>query len=131
MGRRSSGRRSAVRFTRRLGKHMHASAVDSTAVLTEPVGHKPSVAVLMTCFNRREQTLRCLQHLFAQTALTQISLHVVLLDDASTDGTAEAVREAFPDVQLMRGTGQLYWNRGMRMAFAEALRRGFDFYLWL
>ncbi len=92
---------------------------------------KPSVAVVMTCFNRREKTLLCLQHLFCQEESIPFALTVVLVDDASTDGTAAAVEDRFPAVHLLRGSGDLYWNRGMRMAFGWALERRFDFYVWL
>ena len=87
--------------------------------------------MLMTSFNRRAHTLLCLEKLFAQTALPEFTLEVILLDDASTDGTGDAVRARFPSVTVLAGTGQLYWNQGMRAAFAHALGRGFDFYLWL
>ena len=48
-----------------------------------------SIAVLMTCYNRVETTLRCLHSLFNQTIKQSdnqtISLDVWLVDDASTD----------------------------------------------
>jgi GT2 family glycosyltransferase len=56
---------------------------------------------------------------------------VILLDDASPDGTAEEVAERFPEVEVLHGTGDLFWNRGMHVAFAKALDRVFDYYLWL
>ena len=89
------------------------------------------IAVLMTCFNRREQTLRCLERLFGQVGKQPFELAVILVDDGSTDGTAAAVEEGFPAVQVVRGSGNLYWNQGMRLAFAHASRREFDGYLWL
>lgn len=95
------------------------------------MNEKPSIAVLMTSFNRRAQTLECLRLLYAQTAMSHVSLHVILVDDASADGTTDAVQAAFPRVDVFAGTGKLYWNGGMRKAFAHALERGYDFYLWL
>lgn len=73
--------------------------------------------VLLCCYNRRVKTLKCLQALFAQG----VALRVVLVDDASTDGTADAVRQQFPQVQLLTGTGQLYWTGAMRLAWQHAL----------
>lgn len=88
------------------------------------------VAVLMTCFNRRELTLRCLRALFAQHC-SDLSLEVFLVDDCSTDGTEAAIARDFPDVRILRGTGELYWTGGMRQAFGAALALSFDHYLWL
>jgi GT2 family glycosyltransferase len=61
----------------------------------------------------------------------QATLEVYLVDDGSTDDTCVAVQTQFPFVNVIRGTGSLYWNGGMRVAFAEALRQGHDIYLWL
>jgi|GEM_PF-577513 len=73
--------------------------------------------VLLCCYNRKEKTLKCLQALFAQG----VALRVVLVDDASSDGTADAVRQQFPQVQLLTGNGQLYWTGAMRLAWRHAL----------
>lgn len=93
--------------------------------------NKVRIAVLMTCFNRREGTLRCLETIFAQGGAEALEFRVTLVDDGSTDGTAEAVLAAFPQVDLVQGSGNLYWNQGMRLAFAHASRRDCDAYLWL
>ena len=53
------------------------------------------------------------------------------MDDGSNDGTSEAVRTRFPDVHILEGDGNLFWNRGMHAAFSAAINKGFDFYLWL
>jgi GT2 family glycosyltransferase len=91
----------------------------------------PSIAVLIACFNRRDQTLRCLGALFSQVNEEHRSVQVILVDDGSTDGTADAVRHAYPNVHILKGSGQLFWNGGMRAAFAEAVKSKFDFLLWL
>nr|MBA2443395.1 glycosyltransferase family 2 protein [Rubrobacter sp.] len=36
-----------------------------------------------------------------------------------------------PQVEVLRGDGTLFWNGGMRRAFAEALEGDHDHYLWL
>jgi GT2 family glycosyltransferase len=88
------------------------------------------VAVLITCFNRREVTLRCLDSLFAQS-LANCSLQVFVVDDASEDGTLDAIALRFPEARLFSGTGDLFWNHGMHTAFSMALPEDFDYYLWL
>ncbi|MEM3433164.1 MAG: glycosyltransferase family 2 protein [Candidatus Methanomethyliaceae archaeon] len=90
-----------------------------------------TLAALLTVHNRRATTLACLDALLGQLLPAGIRLSVFLVDDGSTDGTAEAVRERFPEVRLLQGSGSLFWNGGMRLAFSKALKEGFDYYLWL
>jgi GT2 family glycosyltransferase len=66
-----------------------------------------------------------------QKGIDNIDLQIFLVDDGSTDGTGSAVRRNFPNVRILKGDGELYWNGGMRLAFGEALQRGYDYYLWL
>lgn len=89
------------------------------------------VAVLMACHNRVNKTIACLDALYAQKNIDDVEVNVFLLDDGSTDGTAELVKEKYPDVNIIMGDGSLFWNRGMHRAFEEALKVGFDYYLWL
>lgn len=94
------------------------------------------VAILMTCFNRREMTLSCLldcyRQIDAMSGSGTYSFSCYLVDDGSTDGTAEAVAQQFPQVRLIRSDGNLYWNQGMRLAWDRASKdRDYDFYLWI
>lgn len=107
-----------------------------------------NIAVLMTCHNRRDITLRCLsslrvavEQLGAKVKDERLSAHVFLVDDGSTDGTGDAVQtwhESLPpsststfDLNLIAGTGNLYWAKGMALAWREALRHDLDYFLWL
>ncbi len=90
------------------------------------------VAAILTCFNRREKTLACLNALFQNTIVNDMVLEVFLVDDGSTDGTSEAVKASFPSVNVIKGSGDLFWNRGMHKAWTEASKKKqFDYYLWL
>jgi GT2 family glycosyltransferase len=89
------------------------------------------IATLITCHNRKTKTLACLDALFRNTLPEGYSLDVFLVDDGSTDGTAQAIIERYPQVNIITGNGSLFWNRGMHLAFAAAMKEGFDFYLWL
>tara|TARA_Y100000815_G_scaffold275317_1_gene312826 strand:- start:2381 stop:3244 length:864 start_codon:yes stop_codon:yes gene_type:complete len=86
------------------------------------------IAVLLTCFNRKEKTLKCLSHLFNQDNFVD----VYLVDDGSTDGTSTAILTKFSQVNIINGSGDLYWNNGMRLAWQTASAvKDYDFYIWL
>lgn len=85
------------------------------------------IAALLTCHNRKEKTRKCLCSLYEITR----DIDVFLVDDNSSDGTSTMVREEFPSVFLIHGSGSLFWNRGMHRAWVEALRGKYDYYLWL
>lgn len=90
------------------------------------------IAILLTCYNRKENTLACLQNLFQAIVPENYVFKVFLIDDGCTDGTAEAVKNQFSDVAIIRGDGDLYWNRGMHLAWTTASNtKEYDFYLWL
>jgi GT2 family glycosyltransferase len=89
------------------------------------------LAVVLTCFNRKQKTLDCLNALISNTGLDDVKVSAVLVDDGSTDGTAEAVRQSFPWVQVVVSNGDLFWCRGMHKAFEIALHEDHDYYLWL
>jgi len=90
-----------------------------------------SIAVIMTVHNRKELTLSCLSHLFESGFSFNCFFDVYLTDDGCTDGTPEAVKVQFPKVNILKGDGNLYWNRGMHLAWNEAVKKNYDYYLWL
>lgn len=90
------------------------------------------LAVLLTVHNRREKTLICLNNLFNQVIPDGVSLGVFLTNDGCTDGTPEAVKERYPQVNIVQGDGTLFWNRGMYAAWEAAEKaKDYDFFLWL
>ena len=92
---------------------------------------KIRLCILLTCFNRKEKTLACFAAVQANVLPINIELTAVVVDDGSTDGTAEAVSKAYPWVRVVRSTDNLYWCRGMYQAFAIAEQSNPDFYIWL
>lgn len=87
------------------------------------------ISGLVTCHNRKALTIACLRSLLQQNLPQSATLRVVLVDDGSSDGTSDAVRETFPQVRIIQGSGNLFWCGGMRMAWREAAKDDPDYYL--
>ena len=91
-----------------------------------------TIAVLLTCHNRREKTLNCLNSLYTCRLPVNHILEVFFVDDGSIDGTSHAVKTLFPKANIIPGDGTLFWNRGMLLAWETAAKvKHFDYYLWL
>lgn len=90
-----------------------------------------SFAILMTCFNRAEKTLKCLDTLHKATLPTNYSFEVFLVDDASKDNSAEKIKQSYPLVNVINGTGNLFWCGGTNLAWVHASEKKFDYYIWL
>ena len=86
-----------------------------------------NIAVLITCYNRIDYTIRCLNNVLQLNS----NIDMYLVDDNSTDGTALQVSKEFPMVNIIKGTGNLFWNRGMHLAWLHASKYDYDFYIWL
>ena len=95
-----------------------------------------SIAVLITVYNRRDDTLKCLDSLAEESSKSaNFIISVFLTDDGSTDGTAKCIKERkYPfDIIILEGDGSLYWNGGMINSWKAAIDSGeaFDGFLWL
>ncbi len=75
------------------------------------------INIVIPVHNRRELTRQCLEDLSVQTYR---QFRTIVVDDGSTDGTEEMIREGFPDVIVIKGDGNLWWteatNWGVRYA---------------
>ena len=58
----------------------------------------PVLSIIVISYNTREMTLACLASVLAET---RTPFELIVVDNASTDGSAEAIAESFPDVRLL------------------------------
>ena len=82
---------------------------------------KPLATVVITTKNRRDELSHAVRSALSQSILAE----VLVIDDGSSDGTAEMVRAEFPLVRLERSESSLglitQRNRAARLATGEVL----------
>ena len=71
---------------------------DHTQFASGMAGMNPRVMAVILNTNRREDTLACLASLQRNT---YPDLSTIVLDNASTDGSVETIRAAYPDVRII------------------------------
>lgn len=90
------------------------------------------IAAMACCYNRITKTKTFLESLTSQHLPVGYVMDIYMLDDRSPDGTADFIRENYPSVNLIEGSGSLFWAGGMRMLWGHVLKTGeYDFYLLL
>jgi GT2 family glycosyltransferase len=97
----------------------------SAATMTAP---RPDVSLIIVSWNTRALLEQCLTSMFGTTdrerassggaAVDGMSVEVIVVDNASADGSAEMVRDRFPCVRLIANTS----NRGFAPANNQAYR---------
>ena len=84
------------------------------------------IAIVLPVHNRKDDTMNCLRQL-QDIKMEGFQIEVVIIDDGSTDGTAEAVSRAYPDATILQGDGNLWWAGGVNTGFEYALQNDHDF----
>jgi len=88
-----------------------------------------SSCIVIPVHNRRATTLACLHVLKSQGVLDWAK--VIVVDDGSSDGTADAIRTEFPQIVILTGDGNLWWGRAINLGMQWAFEQGAESVLWL
>lgn len=86
-----------------------------------PGEQKIRVEIVAPVHNRRDITLQCLRSL-SRLDTTNLEVHIVIVDDGSTDGTSEAINRNFPEVEIVKGDGNLWFTEGTNTGVRAALK---------
>jgi len=76
------------------------------------------VSVLIVNWNTRDLLRACLKSIFAQTP--SLSCEVIVVDNASEDGSADMVQKEFPAVRLIQNSENEGFGRANNQAFRES-----------
>lgn len=78
-----------------------------------------NLAVVIVTWNVRELALDALRSLYADLESSGLSAEVYVVDNASADGTAEAIAQAFPQVKLTASDENLGFGGGNNAALRQ------------
>jgi len=87
---------------------------------------QPLVFSITPSFNAKQQTLHFIADMKRQSYK---NLVVVIVDDGSSDGTAEAIAEQYPEVVVLSGTGSLWWSGSTNLGVEYACSKNADYIL--
>jgi GT2 family glycosyltransferase len=90
--------------------------------------HKIRVEIVAPVHNRRDITLQCLKSL-TRLNTENLEIHTIIVDDGSTDGTSEAIKKSFPEVEIVQGEGNLWFTEGTNVGVRAALKHNPDYVL--
>jgi GT2 family glycosyltransferase len=79
----------------------------------------PTVTLVYLVYNRRKELRESLRRMLFESDYDSARVDVIVVDNASTDGSAEMVRDEFPQVQLLvrdENIGVSGWNEGLAAA---------------
>jgi GT2 family glycosyltransferase len=82
------------------------------------MSNAPDVSILVISYNTRDLTVACLRSVFEQTR--DVNFEVIVVDNASSDGSADAVAKEFPAVRLIRLAENIGFARANNVAAKEA-----------
>jgi len=89
-------------------------------------------AILLTTFNRKHSTLRCLESIKNNLGFDNSLFDIYIADSNSKDKTLEAINNLNYNIKIFNVGDNVYWSQGMNLAWQTAkITHEYDFYLWL
>lgn len=92
------------------------------------MANAPLVYIILVTWNRKDDTLECLRSL---KKISYPRYRILVVDNASADGTQEAVRSEFPDVEYIYNQRNLRYGGGNNVGIRHALDCGAEYLLLL
>jgi GT2 family glycosyltransferase len=86
------------------------------------------VGVILVNWNGAELTIPCIESLLASS---YSNFHIIVVDDGSTDGSADRISQRFPGLELLRQPANLGLSKARNRGIERALELGSDYVLIL
>ena len=84
---------------------------------------RPDLSVIILTYNTRDLTRACVQSVLADAAASQYVVEIIVVDNASTDGTAALLREEFAGVRVIVNDTNLGFACGNNVGLEAARGR--------
>ena len=86
------------------------------------------VSIIIPIFNGISNTIECLKSI---QKISYNNFNIIIVDDASTDNSAEIIKQEFKNVTILNGTGSLWWSGGVNEGIKHAIKKKADYILLL
>lgn len=107
---------------------MGASPPEKTLASASQASHIPAVGVVILNWNNAPDTLVCLGSVFS---LDYPNARMIVVDNGSTDGSAEQISARYPEATLLKLGENLGYAAGNNAGIIYALQEGADYVLVL
>ncbi|MEJ8856522.1 glycosyltransferase family 2 protein [Variovorax robiniae] len=81
----------------------------------------PLVSIIIVNWNVRELLHACLQSVYEQGGLAADAMQVIVVDNASADGSTAMVRDSFPQVQLVANVDNVGFGRANNQVLEDCV----------
>lgn len=88
----------------------------------------PKVAIVVLNWNKQDYVLSLLDSL---QNIEYDNYEITVVDNASTDGSVEAIKEQFPDIDILVNTKNLGCGGGLNTGMKHIVEKGEYKYIWL
>lgn len=78
----------------------------------------PDLSIIIISYNTKQLTIDCIKSVLDQTRKT--SYELIIIDNQSPDGSAEAIRKEFPDINLIASEENLGFAKANNLAAEKA-----------
>lgn len=89
-----------------------------------------SISIIIPIYNRLKVTQQGLNYLYESLKHYNMKLkdaekyhiRIIIVDDGSTDGSAEWIEKTYPQTEVLRSKGDLWWTGAINMGIKHALK---------
>lgn len=82
------------------------------------------VNVIIVTYNAMKWAEKC----FGSLRNSSVSLHCIVVDNGSTDGTQDYIKNNFPEVEFIQSSENLGFGKANNLGIEKAYRKGADFF---